>query len=87
MYYVYVLYDGTKNKFYIGSTNNLDRRRKEHNLGKTHTTSRMKEKNLVYYEASLSKTDALRREKQLKTGFGRGYLRNRIKNYISTLTK
>lgn len=83
MYYVYVLYDGVKNKFYTGLTNNLDRRRNEHNLGNTQTTSRMQEKSLVYYEASLLKTDAVKREKQLKTGFGRGYLRNRIKNYLN----
>ena len=85
MYYVYVLYDRTGDRFYIGSTNNLDRRWKEHVLGKTQTTSRMKDKNLVYYEASISKQDTLRREKQLKTGFGRGYLRSRITNYLKNL--
>jgi hypothetical protein len=32
-------------------------------------------------EACLSKEDASEREKQLKTGFGRGYLKRRLKNY------
>lgn len=82
MYYVYVLYDKAKNKFYIGSTNNLSRRTQEHNLGKSKTTKGMKSKNLVYYEASISKKDTLKRELQLKTGFGRGYLRRRVRNYL-----
>lgn len=32
----------------------------------------------AYYEACLTKEKAIRREKQLKTGFGRKYLKNRI---------
>ena len=88
MYIVYALYDRKRNRFYIGSTNNLYRREKEHKAGKTFTTAGMNTIELVYYEACISKQDAVRREKQLKTGFGRGYLRNRIadflKNYINT---
>ena len=33
---------------------------------------------LVYYEAGLDKESAIKREKQLKTGFGRAYLKRRI---------
>ncbi len=82
MFYVYILYDKTKNTFYTGFTNDLKRRLREHALEKTQTTSRMTEKALVYYEACLSKQDAAEREKQLKTGFGRGYLRRRLKYYL-----
>lgn len=81
-WYTYVLYSKKSDKFYIGSTNDLKRRLKEHKYGKTHTTIRMKGRRLVYYEACLSKKDAGRRERQLKTGFGRGYLRRRIKNFL-----
>jgi len=42
----------------------------------------MKDWQLVYYEACLSKKDAQNREKQLKTGFGRGYLRKRLKDSL-----
>jgi putative endonuclease len=82
MYYVYAFYDKIREIFYVGYTNDLKRRVKEHNVGKTQTTSRMPDKLLVYYEACLSKKDAEEREKQLKTGFGRGYLKRRLKNYL-----
>ncbi len=82
MYYVYALYDRTKNKFYIGSTDNLKRRILEHYRNKVHTTSKMINPKLVYYEACIVKKDAQKREKQLKTGFGRGYLRRRLKHCL-----
>ncbi len=82
MYYVYVLYDRIKDKFYIDLTKNLYRRQEEHKHGKVITTSKMSSLKLVYYEACISKRDAINREKQLKTGFGRGYLRRRLKKYL-----
>ena len=82
MYYVYVLYDKTRNRLYTGSTNNIERRLSEHKRGKTHTTARMSEPKLVYFEACVSEQDAQKREKQLKTGFGRGYLRRRLEHSL-----
>jgi len=82
MYYVYVLYSKKQNKFYIGLTNNLKKRILEHQRNKVHTTYRMRSPKLVYFEACLSKQDAQIREKQLKTGFGRGYLRRRLKKFL-----
>jgi putative endonuclease len=37
---------------------------------------------LVYYESSISQKDALAREKYLKTGMGKKYIKSRIKNYL-----
>ena len=85
MFYVYAFYDRTRQIFYIGFTNDLKKRAGEHNMGKTQTTRRMPDKLLVYYEACLSKKDAAEREKQLKTGFGRGYLKRRLKDYLAGL--
>lgn len=82
MYYVYALYSVEKDKFYIGFTEDLRRRIYEHNLGKSFSDRRIKNLELVYYEACKSKSDSLRREKQLKAGFGRAYLRNRLKDSI-----
>ncbi|MDO8554966.1 MAG: GIY-YIG nuclease family protein [bacterium] len=79
MWYAYVLYSQSLDKFYIGSTGGLKQRLAEHRSNKVHTTSRMKKPELIYYEACVSKKDAMIREKQLKTGFGRGYLRKRLK--------
>lgn len=82
MYYVYVFYTKSFDKFYIGYTDNLKQRVTEHKRGKVYTTYRMKDFELVYYEACLSKKDAQIRERRLKTGFGRGYLRKRLQDSL-----
>lgn len=84
-YYVYVLYSKILNKFYIGSTEDLKKRLVEHKSGSTYTTYRMRGFKLVYYESCVNKKDATAREKQLKTGYGRQYLRHRLKNYLDSM--
>ena len=86
MWFVYVLYSRPDDRCYVGVTNDINRRLSEHSHGKTHTTLRMKELELVYYGACFDKADATHRERQLKTGFGRGYIRKRIENYMRTLS-
>ncbi|HUD19671.1 MAG TPA: GIY-YIG nuclease family protein [Patescibacteria group bacterium] len=77
-YYTYVL-KSTKNKrLYVGSTSDLKRRLKEHNSGDVEATKHRKPLELVYYEACVTKKKAQLREKYFKTGFGRGFLKNRI---------
>ena len=83
MFYTYVLKSKKDNNLYIGFSSNLKRRLMEHNKGLVEITKSRRPFKLVYYEACLSKTDALIREKELKTGFGRGYLRRRLKNSIN----
>ncbi|TXI34192.1 MAG: GIY-YIG nuclease family protein [Candidatus Moraniibacteriota bacterium] len=78
MYYVYVLQSLKDQKLYIGYTNNLKRRFQEHNTGRNEVTKERKPFILLYYEACNQKGDALKRELQLKTGFGRQYLKRRI---------
>jgi len=80
-WYVYVLYNKSIKKFYTGFTGDPERRLKEHEAGIVRSTRRPGW-NLVYFEASLSKKDAVLRERQLKTGFGRGYLKRRISNFL-----
>lgn len=79
MYYVYVLYSQKSKRLYIGYTDDLRRRLKEHNSGHGGVYSR---KNapfmLVYYEAFLAKKDALKQEKFYKSGYGREVLKNKI---------
>ena len=40
---------------------------------------------LIYFEACLKMYDALAREKYLKSGMGKRYLRNRLKRYLGDL--
>ena len=37
---------------------------------------------LIYYEACLNQKDALRREKYLKTAYGKRYIKNRLRGYL-----
>ncbi|KPJ55728.1 excinuclease ABC subunit C [Parcubacteria bacterium DG_74_2] len=82
MYYTYVLISKRDNKFYVGFTNNLKKRIKEHNKGLVNSTRSRRFLKLVYCEICLSKQDALKREKYFKTGFGRRFLHNRLENYL-----
>jgi len=80
MYYTYVLKSKKDGKLYVGFCEDLKKRFKEHQLGLVKTTKNKQPLVLIYYEACNNKIDAINREKQLKTGFGRAYLKRRIKN-------
>jgi len=71
MYYTYVLQSKKDKRFYIGFTENLERRLSEHLSGKCHTTARYSEFQLIFYECFLAKEDALRRERYFKTTKGK----------------
>ncbi len=66
MHYVYVLQSLKDYNTYIGYTSNLRKRFKEHNLGKTKSLKHRTPFKLIYYEAFLNKTDARKREIELK---------------------
>jgi putative endonuclease len=71
MYYVYLLKNLKSGKTYIGSTNDLIRRLREH---------RDKKPELIYYEAYRDEKDAREREKKLKQ---RGQAVRRLKERLS----
>lgn len=79
MYYTYVLKSLRDYKLYIGFTDNLGKRFWEHQAGKAEATKNRRPLKLIYYEACLNKESAVRREKYFKTGFGRRYLKERLK--------
>jgi putative endonuclease len=78
MYYVYVIKSIKDGKIYVGHTNNLTKRYKQHNQGLVKATNSRKPFRLLYYEACNILKDATSREKSLKTGFGRAYLKRRL---------
>ena len=79
MNYVYVLKSSVDEELYIGSTNNLKRRLREHNTKKSFSTSWRGPFKLVYYEAYADLQDARNRETSLKfRGNSRKHLINRI---------
>ncbi len=81
-FYVYVLESKRNKQWYIGSTGNLVRRVKEHNLGLNQSTKAYIPWRLIYYEATLNQQDAKRREYYLKTSQGGRLLRRRLKDYL-----
>ena len=74
MFYVYVLRN-TKSTLYVGHTNNIERRIIEHNSGMSPYTKNRGPWNLIYSESFTSRGDAMKREKFLKTGKGREFLK------------
>lgn len=81
--YVYVLQSKKDGRFYTGFTRDLRKRLEQHQTGKTTTTKNRGPLALVYYEASRNDDDAFNRERYLKTGTGKRYLKNRMKRFLS----
>ena len=63
---------------YVGSTPDLRYRIDQHKAGCGGRTTRLQSGELIYYEACRSLPEARKREKQLKTGYGRAYLKRRL---------
>ena len=83
MFYVYVLKSLKDLNWYTGSTNNLKRRLAEHNNGESSSTKHRRPFILIYYEACINEEDARIREKYLKTAWGKRYIKNRLRAYLS----
>ena len=66
-YFVYVLKSIEKSRYYIGHTSNLERRISDHNKGKTRSTKAYKPWELVYFEEFESRSDAYKREMEIKS--------------------
>ena len=76
-YYVYVLRSLDFGRNYVGFTRNVEKRLREHNSGKTRSTKPYIPWEIILVEEFDLKEDALTREKFLKTGKGREYIKNR----------
>ncbi len=78
MFHVYALYSPNFNEIYIGYSSNLKERIKSHNfLATKGYTIKYRPWKLIYSESHNSKSEAMKREKQLKSAKGRFiYLKN-----------
>lgn len=81
-YYTYVLKSMKDLNYYVGYTHNIVNRVNEHNKGNVKSTRNRTPLELVYWEGCLNQKDALKREKYLKTAWGKRYIKNRIKQYL-----
>ncbi|HAS00261.1 MAG TPA: excinuclease ABC subunit C [Candidatus Moranbacteria bacterium] len=82
MFYVYVLQSLIDGLLYTGYTGDLKKRISEHNEGRNFSTKTRKPFKLVYYEACFNEKDAKAREKYLKSGMGKRYVKNRLKFFF-----
>jgi len=78
MWYTYVLKSLKDKKLYVGFSKDLKARIEEHKTGSVPATKNRRPLKLVYYEACLDEKKAVKREKYLKSGFGRNFLKSRI---------
>jgi putative endonuclease len=83
MFFVYVLYSHNDHGLYIGYTADLKRRLSEHERGESKATSYRLPIFLAYYEAYLCHEDAEGRERFLKSGAGRRYLRKQMAHFFA----
>ena len=83
MFYVYIIKSRKDSSIYIGYTDNLIRRMKEHNSGLSKYTKNKYPFEIIYYEAYKNISDAKYREDNLKR-FAQAYsqLKKRIKNSL-----
>lgn len=84
MFWTYVLENERDKSWYIGYTSDLRRRIAEHQAGiGCQTTSRKEGWRLMYCEGYLDQKDAEGRERYLKSGVGRTYLKKQMTHYLS----
>lgn len=81
--YVYVLQSKKDGEWYTGCTSDLRKRFELHRDGKVTATKGRGPLDIIYYEAARDKDDAFDRERYLKTGMGKRYLKNRLKRFLS----
>jgi len=80
--YVYVLRSIKDGQFHVGLTRDLRARLRMHNSGQVPSTKRPVPLELIYWEGGLNESDAARREKYLKSAWGKHYLKGRIRRYL-----
>ncbi|MCF8240929.1 MAG: GIY-YIG nuclease family protein [Melioribacteraceae bacterium] len=79
MYTVYALNSLSRNYLYVGMTSKLDERIIRHNKGYEKTTKPYRPFELFYTETFSTRIEARRREKYLKSGVGKEYLKSLLK--------
>ena len=76
MFYVYAIKSLKDGRIYVGMCSNLENRLKEHNAGKTKSTKGFMPWFFIYSEEVKSRLEARKREKYLKSGVGKEFLKS-----------
>lgn len=86
-HWTYVLRSEKDGKMYVGYTHDLKGRFEAHTKGYVQSTKTRLPVALIYAELCRNKSDAIHRERYLKTHHGRMFLRNRLKSYLTGCKK
>ena len=81
MYFIYVLWSQKLRKRYVRSSDDTESRLGEHNRGSNKFTKGGIPWIKIYQEEFQTKTEALKREKFLKSGQGRAWLDEKLKDF------
>ena len=76
MIFVYAIKSLSRNYIYVGMTNNIERRLLEHNKGQNSSTKAYTPFNLIYKESFPDRVKAREKEKYLKSGVGKEFLKS-----------
>jgi len=76
MFYTYAIKSHHRNYIYVGLTDNFERRFNEHQEGKNKTTRPYRPFTLIYIEKHDTRVTARKREKYLKSGIGKEFLKS-----------
>ena len=80
MYFVYIIESEKDGTYYIGQSDNLEKRLEQHNNGFSKYTSRKLPWKLVYYESYLTRKESIVRERFLKQQRNREFYKRLIEN-------
>lgn len=78
-HFIYILYSESRDRYYIGSCADVEQRLIRHNAGATLSTKSGRPWKVVYTETYQTKTEALKREINLKKMKSRAHLEEMIK--------
>jgi putative endonuclease len=77
VYFVYAIKSSFDGRIYVGLTVDFGKRLKEHNEGKTKSTKGFRPWSLIYIEEVGTREEARKREKYLKSGCGKEFLKDK----------
>ncbi|MCK4642876.1 GIY-YIG nuclease family protein [bacterium] len=78
-FYIYIIQSSSTGRFYIGSTNNLDDRLNRHNNNRSKATKNRGPRKLVHSEKYDTRSEAVKREVELKSMHSHSYIETLIK--------
>ena len=84
-YYTYILFSGSCNRYYVGQTQNLEKRLARHNAGHVKSTKACRPWSIIWSKAFDSRSEAFQLESKLKSFKKRDYLMKWIEEHSEEL--